>query len=206
MTITAFDKINRFQRRVEYHLWFEEMYLNTEQRRKREEIAEDIDDLWAIFLALFLYEMQLDIAKAEAQHRQAIEEALLKRGIAKNIVDDYIRDVVDEEMDVTVKRYKDDAYWTSPERALVIAVNDANTVMNAQEYKNAVDGGARYKTWITMQDERVRPTHVEVDSVSVPIDEPFVVGDSLMMYPRDASTFGASVSEVSNCRCSILYL
>ena len=116
-----------------------------------------------------------------------------------------MNDVVPEIVRVTNERYHDDPYWTSIERAETISSDGANAVWNTQEYQEAVGLGKTKKQWLTMKDERVRPTHIEVDDAILPIDEPFVVGDSLMMYPMDVSTFGASVSETANCRCAVKY-
>ena len=43
-----------------------------------------------------------------------------------------------------------------------------------------------------------------MEGVKKPIDELFAVGDSLMEMPHDM-THGASMSEVSNCRCWLEY-
>lgn len=61
----------------------------------------------------------------------------------------------------------------------------------------------RKKTWWTAQDARVRATHVAVHGVTIPMDEKFSVGDSMMSRPGDPE---GSAEEVINCRCSILYV
>jgi len=55
-----------------------------------------------------------------------------------------------------------------------------------------------------MGDKRVRTTHKEVGGTSKPIGEPFYVGGSLLLYPRDFS-LGASAEQTAGCRCSIEY-
>ena len=60
------------------------------------------------------------------------------------------------------------------------------------------------KTWWTAQDNKVRESHAEVHGVTVPFDEPFEVGDSLLMFPGDTS-LGAGADEIANCRCSNLF-
>jgi predicted HTH domain antitoxin len=60
------------------------------------------------------------------------------------------------------------------------------------------------KTWVTMGDNRVRDWHVKADGQTVPINEPFVSGGQLLMYPGDMS-LGASLENILNCRCSALY-
>ena len=60
------------------------------------------------------------------------------------------------------------------------------------------------KTWVTAQDDKVRPSHQAVSGVTVPFNEPFSVGGSQMMRPGDQS-LGAGAEEVVNCRCALLY-
>lgn len=63
----------------------------------------------------------------------------------------------------------------------------------------------RRKQWVATLDERVRPSHEEVNGTTLPYDEPFEVGDSQMMRPGDDS-LGAGPEEIINCRCSLLFL
>lgn len=63
------------------------------------------------------------------------------------------------------------------------------------------DGFEPIKEWVTVGDNLVRPHHVEVDSVQVPIDAPFTVNEELLMHPGDTS-LGATASNVAQCRCS----
>ena len=68
-----------------------------------------------------------------------------------------------------------------------------------------VDREAVKKKWRTMRDERVRHSHVKLDRVTIPYDEPFLsVLGNLMLYPHDAS-LGAGPEDLVNCRCSIEY-
>lgn len=60
-------------------------------------------------------------------------------------------------------------------------------------------GVKRYKTWITVGDERVRESHEGLDGMTIPIDEPFPNG---LMYPCDPS---GTPEETCNCRCWLDY-
>lgn len=60
------------------------------------------------------------------------------------------------------------------------------------------------KTWISTQDDRTRPDHVEADGQIVGMDEPFEVGGDELMFPGDDS-LGADVDQLANCRCSCTY-
>lgn len=62
--------------------------------------------------------------------------------------------------------------------------------------------GPPVKIWLATEDERTRETHAEADGQEVPLDQPFQVGDDLLMYPGDPD---GSDAEVCNCRCTIIY-
>jgi hypothetical protein len=90
------------------------------------------------------------------------------------------------------------------ERIQLIAANESLYINNYMEQKEAIAEGKRFKVWNTMEDERVRPTHQMVDQKEIPINEPFTVGVSLMMFPGDTS-MNAEASEIIMCRCFLTY-
>jgi len=53
------------------------------------------------------------------------------------------------------------------------------------------------KTWLATTDARTRPTHIEADGQTVPIDDMFNVGGAMMEYPGGPGP----AAEVINCRC-----
>lgn len=61
--------------------------------------------------------------------------------------------------------------------------------------------GVKYKTWVSMEDDKVRPSHARVSFTRVPVDEPFIVGGWPMLHPGDMS---APMSETANCRCVLV--
>ena len=74
------------------------------------------------------------------------------------------------------------------------------------EYKISILNRAS-KTWATMGDKRVRKrpiSHVSANGQTVAVGAPFVVGGELLMYPGDVS-LGASMANISGCRCSVIY-
>lgn len=94
--------------------------------------------------------------------------------------------------------------WFSKERANLIALNEANWIMNTEEFEDAVSGGKRNKTWHTALDEKVRMTHIALEGVTIPVNEQFHVGAYLMDYPLDTQ-YGAGIEEIANCRCSVSF-
>jgi Phage Mu protein F like protein len=89
--------------------------------------------------------------------------------------------------------------------ALMQARTDLNGLANGaslQSVQALGDAAPPTKTWLATEDERTRETHSEADGQEVPIDQPFQVGDDLLMYPGDPD---GSDAEVINCRCTLVY-
>ncbi len=57
------------------------------------------------------------------------------------------------------------------------------------------------KRWISIIDHRTRHAHVEADTQTVDLHDPFIVGGERLMFPGDRS-MGASGWNLYNCRCS----
>lgn len=90
-------------------------------------------------------------------------------------------------------------------RARVIAITETNRAYNAGAYAAALrsqqlERTTLYKQWIASRDERTRPTHRAADGQRVPVSQPFIVGDSPLMFPGDPT---GPPDEVINCRCSL---
>lgn len=77
---------------------------------------------------------------------------------------------------------------------------EINAICNLAMFRALADSGTPYKRWRSHHDGLTRSTHDEADEQVVPIDEPFIVGGYLMMFPLDNS-LGAPPQEITNCRC-----
>jgi hypothetical protein len=94
-----------------------------------------------------------------------------------------------------------------PNRAMTVARTETIGAVNAGVFRGAELEAERrgdpapFKQWISTDDTRTRPTHVEADKQRTLLSSPFVVGNSQLQFPGDPR---GPAAEVINCRCSIL--
>lgn len=197
--------------------FFAEMELSEEEKKRREDLA---NELLILFLLLFneieaerlihgdLSNVNITYFK-EMLYRQYCDKVdvyiLLLLALLGNTdeIEEEIRQRTSFIVDTTLKF--EDEFYTSEDRATMLACNEANYVGNNTDYKIANYQGYRHKQWLTMKDERVRISHALVDGQTVGIDEYFKVGGYEMLYPMDTSK-GAPPDETANCRCVCKYL
>ena len=192
-------------RSIPYSWYFGEMDLTKEQKTLRIEESEEFENMMMFIFSLFAIMQENRLV-----NRDFIVEQLKGRylEITRSFmdVDDYLtaytQDFARETVGTMIENT--DAYYTSHDRAVTIAENEANTNFNYTEWKSAVRSGKRKKIWRTKKDKKVRHTHQEVDGKIKNIEDAFMVGNSLMNFPKD-NTFGADPEEIINCRCTIKY-
>lgn len=83
-----------------------------------------------------------------------------------------------------------------------VVETEFNRVFNESEMDTAKQGGAKYKTWVTMMDEKVRDTHSYLEGMTIPYDALF--------YTYDGDSAPApggfnSVENNANCRCKLKF-
>lgn len=193
-------------RSIPYKEYFDKMSLTDRQKQERIRAAQDFEEVFLLFLLLLAiqHEHKVEITATDdfiANYTGAVKKYLDDDDFA--VV--YVTMIAALLKETTIEHI-DDEYYTSLDRAMVLAENEANTVLNEKDYQDAVALGYTRKQWITERDNRVRPTHEEVDSVTIPINELFVVGNAVMRYPHDVEMAGEFPEELSNCRCSVAYL
>lgn len=205
----TFDELNTlvgFSRSTPYRQYFDEMDLSKADREKRIELAEKLEDkvLFVLYLLFVMRERNtLDWETA----RKRLEDGYIETLSGYIAADNYMRKHAAEfsrEIISTTKANADDPYYYSMDRAMFISENESNLSWNYQEFAEAAKKGKTKKRWVDVQDKRERDTHREVGGSVKDIAEPFVVGGSLMMFPKDAS-LGADSKEIVNCRCTIKY-
>jgi uncharacterized protein with gpF-like domain len=161
---------------------------------------------------------RIDFAKRlEVILRSAFAETMTREEIIEYIATHY-RATIEEDYD-WIDEYFEEYIWVTAEsvtdttlngremtdeRITSIAVNDTNVIANHGYDERMKKQGYTRKRWYTMNDNRVRHTHILADGQEVGIDETFKVGTCEMRYPCDTS-LGATASEIINCRCVAKY-
>ena len=92
-------------------------------------------------------------------------------------------------------------------RARVIARTETHSASMEAERDSMEDAAFEMglqleKIWVSSNDPRTRPTHVDANGQRRPLDEPFEVGDSELAFPGDPD---GPPEEVINCRCTLVY-
>lgn len=214
--LQKFDRLS-----MPYEQYFGEMEITDDQKKKRIQVAEEIEDI--MFFLYELVSLMTDYRYISPEFiKQKVYEkyinVLEKHGKPDKYIEEYAKEFSDMVVDTTIKHAGEDSdmvvdttikhageeFYRSEDRAMLVAENEANSAINYFEYKEAVAGGKKRKQWITQRDDRVRDTHKEVNGETIPIDNAFIVGDSLMAFPKDTS-YGASINEIAGCRCTIKY-
>lgn len=183
--------------------YFGEMPLTEEQKKKRIDMCEDFEVflLYIIELGEELERMQLDILIGQLQ-MGFIEIASKHLDMTEAIIERINEDAM--YIAETTKKNLDVPFFTSPDRARLVAENETQSLFNLSEFDRAKEQGFKFKEWLAMLDEKTRETHAMADGQKVDIDTPFIVGNSLMMFPTDTS-LGAPPEEIINCRCIMRY-
>ena len=197
-----------------YGKYFGEMPITETQKRERTEAAKKLQStLEEVFL--LIKEAQRGVLQGfDSLNVIGTAYSMIRDGYIDTMPDDladtefasiYVNQFANDTVRATYDHI-DDEYYTSEDRAMIIAENEANTMYEDEDYILALKEGMTRKRWLTMQDRRVRDTHREVEDVTIPIDEFFQVGEALMLYPKDVINGGDHPEEIVNCRCSCEYM
>lgn len=214
-TVLKFDEINKPTRKaIPYREFFGKMRISIAQMNLRIEIAEAFEDAMLYVFAYWLFREDLDLSEDDMKDlaKERLRAVYEKYAVLDEYLLIHLEELSNEIIDVTARHTDDDDddgdtpsdYWTSADRAQIIAENEANSFENYVEYKGAKSKGYTKKRWLTEKDDRVRLTHELVDEKTVDIDGLFLVGDSLMRFPHDTE-YDADPSEIINCRCVCTY-
>lgn len=180
--------------------YFDEM--NVEDVNKRTETAISLERVVRNILLLAL--------AGEMAREQLIDNLISEYSmiiVASGYRPNYahIERVCEDIVDNTLAKI-DVAYMTSTDRSIVIAETETNNAANYDGYEEAKEDGKTQKVWVTMADPKVRQTHMDIDGMTIGIDELFDVGEAQMRFPCDEEMAYDFPGEVVNCRCHLEYL
>lgn len=219
MSVSSYDELNirpNNRRSEPYKEYFSKMSISDKEKQERIAFSEQMEEVVLYILALI--ETTIESGETDQEYIQTqFYDKYLDVVLGYILVDSYIKEYVFETskqiigttFSHIVEKHPDseqatDDYYLSNDRAMFISECEANSILNYRQYSKALKSGKTKKTWIDVGDKRERKTHLEVGGITIPINEPFSVGDSLLMFPTD-HFLGASADEIVNCRCSIQY-
>ena len=208
MTVMTFDELNQLvpKQNIPMEQYFGEMGLTNEQERKRLDLAERLEEEFIDILAWVFYTAQnraVSESVVEERFREALlnstDEEVMNLSRTEEIIDTVAKEVAE----TTVDR-RNTPFFLSEERAYLLAEDNANTLFNYYDFEQALSQNKSMKQWLTILDGRERQTHNLADGMIAVVEQPFEVGGSLLMFPKDTS-LGASPEEIIGCRCSVRY-
>ena len=168
---------------------------NPKEMTKREE-DDVIDELLDLYLLAY-YEGSQDAARellinVEPSVRDAGE--IINKPIEGKTYKERVREYLNGEMGETT--------GTPAEAIARVADTDSIRIYNEAKLKTAKENGATTKTWLTMDDNKVRDTHAPLDGVSAPIDGYFYTWDAdKALAPGQFDKASNNV----NCRCWLTF-
>lgn len=196
------DKLNNLsQKEIKfYEEYYNGMEIPQEDKEKRIELAEKIDDVfyWLLgvvaIMALTGEVIDTESLTMSVQYRLFDIEDVNVKYVSEHIVN------LAGETVLTTVEHREEEYFLSDERAMEIAAGEAHTFYEYEELQEAWENGKTKKTWKTQRDRRVRRSHSALDGKTIPITELFETDGSYLMCPRDSEN-GCSIKEIANCRC-----
>lgn len=194
------------------------MELPKAEKKKREQIARDLEEVFIILFLVIAADYELDRLEEkeyyidflgryyeETARKYLEEKEVLFIVLVAALLEDIVETTLEHIQEGDTQDLSGNEYFLSNDRALDLAENGANIIADYGDYENAVENGYTKKQWHTMRDSKVRDTHVLMEGKTIPINDYFDVNGSKMRYPHDLS-MNPDISEISNCRCSCSYI
>lgn len=205
-TIDELNSITTEYEEVDIDTYFEPMDITEEQKEERKKAAED---LWWVLLLMFglikqsIEDGDLDYAFIYETFKESYTDVVNKYADLDEYIDLYIDKFTRNTLDTTWKNIdlaQPDSFWTSNRRAVGIAVNQANVILNYEDLLRAIREGKNVKVWHTQRDNRVRKEHALLEGKKVGILDFYLVGESLLQFACD-ELHCSNVRDIANCRC-----
>lgn len=145
------------------------------------------------------------LPKASEKTEQKIREGKLIRWNQQKITSEVTQSILQgESVDKMARRMRNvtDMDRRASIRNARTSMTGAQNAGRQEGYERAQEMGIDLvKTWLATMDDRTRHWHVELDGVSVPVDESFENEYGLIEYPGDPN---ADPANVYNCRCTMI--
>ncbi len=161
-----------------------------------EALSEENDRMKSLLLT---WEKKSELINRETQ--QGIRDILVEAFQLGSTDDTVARNIKN-----LFKRYRIGTEKSRTTRAEAIARTESQMALNSGSFEAARDAEASgvklFKSWLSSRDDRVRPSHSDLDSFTskspLPLGQPFPNG---LMHPHDPA---GPAGEVINCRCSLI--
>ena len=179
MNLLPFDAINRLERELP-------IYFENGKIRSKVDLDDIIEEMAELFMLSYLHGKDT----VDPNYKPTL------RTIIETVDDDVAGQTWRERMR---EHYENGG---TIEDVVRIIETEAHRDANTAAYEAAKKAGCKTKTWHTMQDDKVRDTHVYLDGVTIPIDAEFYSfrGGSTM-FPGQ---WGIPEEDI-NCRCWLTY-
>lgn len=179
------DELNVIRSRVEA----QELESTAEDGGKKYDAEKCIDIVYE-YLEM-AWTMGVDNVNENLSTSYAVQDAEMRSSIYQKVAG---RDFTER-----VREYAENGDFDSIMR---VAETDAHRVLNDAAFKTAKKAKAQYKTWNTMNDERVRDQHAYLQAVTIPIDDYFVTYTGARTLAP--GQFGDGTLDC-NCRCILTF-
>lgn len=190
---------------IDIDRYFDEMELTESQKDLRKKTAKRLEEklitVFALVEVMVKQNTPPDAIFLCTQIQNVFSEVFADNVTLTENLNNYLL-IKSWELAERTVRHIDDEFYTSIDRATLIAENETSSVYNYSDYEEAKLAGLKKKTWRAIRDRKTRDWHREVDGLTIPIDEQFLVNGEFMDYPHDLN---ASEGNIANCRCSIEY-
>ena len=164
-TNLSFDELNALvknERSMSFKKYFGEMNLPEEEKSKRIQIAEELEENFIVTMTLLFTMTQANKIVYELIRKQIEDsyfETLGKYVSVDKYLETYVKSFSYDVIDST-KSHKNEPYYYSLDRAKFMAENEVNTAINHARYMEAVNAGKTMKRWESIIDEVTRKDHI----------------------------------------------
>ena len=183
MDLMPFDELNRLE--ASLPIYFEDGKIRSQ--KDYEDILDELLDLFLLSYAQGVESANIDLA---SDQKRTLDEAT-------NVVNDAVAGK-------TWRERMREHYESGGTIADVIRIaeTESHRDYTTGAFDAAKAAGAKFKTWHTMMDDKVRDTHQYLEGVTIPIDDEF---HSYMGGSTQAPGMWGIPEEDVNCRCWLTF-